>query len=644
LRLAESGIPIGIEASAVTLAAIDKIDPSFIGKLAELWLGGKLEFIGSGLSQMIMPLVPSEVNEWNLKYGNIRYRELLGQTPTTALVNEQTFSKGLVDLYRKAGYETIIMDWDNCYQHNKYPKQYLYYPQKAIGHETDINIVWNHSIAFQKFQRYLHGELSEQAYFEFLSTHRGDKNAGAFLLYGNDSEVFDYRPGSGEMIVDGEFDKLEELMNTLSRDEDFEITTPRAVVKYFELSKSPHAFNPISLESSVSPIPCKKQSKYNSMRWAVTGRDSVHINTYCYKVLANIRLLEQRRAAPATALNAFKETLCRLWGSDYRTNTIDEKYLDFQNTMGWLKCETERLLNEASDGVGCIGPDCGDDCMCKAASLALGSVAGKGAEARVENTSDILRVDTGHVKIEFLKKKGFAISSLIFAQISDKSLLGTLEHGFYDDITHGADYFSGHLINVARDGTKITDLAFVEPVIEESVEEVLVTLNITLDIGILRKTYCISKKEAELSVDYRLKVQGLVASSLRLGIFTFNPDLFDKDSLYFESVNGGRSPDRFELKGTSLAQDASVSQRVSASGCLGATEGWVAVGDKDREVRITTDKSELYSVPLINYTEIGDKFFLRLYHSIGELDDTAWWVWRGYNSISFKITARRRGQ
>ena len=36
--------------------------------------------------------------------------------------------------------------------------------------------------------------------------------------------------------------------------------------------------------------------------------------------------------------------LCDLWGSDFRTNTIDEKYAYFQNRLGWIKTETERLL------------------------------------------------------------------------------------------------------------------------------------------------------------------------------------------------------------------------------------------------------------------------------------------------------------
>ncbi|VAV85550.1 Alpha amylase domain protein [hydrothermal vent metagenome] len=646
LQLAADGVPVGIEATAYTLKVINDLDPSYIRRLRDLWEQGLLEFIGSGYGQIIMPLVPADVNRWNLELGNKYYRELLGRAPRTALVNEQTFSKGMVDLYRKAGFDTLIMDWDNCYQHNRYPKEYLYYPQKAVGHDTDINLVWNHSIAFQKFQRYIHGELGEQAYREFIDSHFAEQGDRAFMLYGNDAEVFDYRPGSGEKVEDTEFARLTALLRSLSEKKNIVITTPGSVVAHFESTEKSNglAFNRISLESSASPIPCKKQSKYNPVRWAATGRDSVHINTYCHKVLENIRWLEKKKGATVVVLSGLKEMLCELWGSDYRTNTIDEKQLNFQNRMGWLRCETERMIAGYEEAQGCIGPECGDQCRCRAASLTTNKEADGFKDAVVEDSGDILKVKTDFVEAEFLKKKGFALSSLVFPEVSDDALLGTLEHGYYEDIAHGADFFSGHLINVARDGTKVTDLSFVEPVIEESAQEVSITLNIALDIGILRKRYLLSKKKSEISVSYRLKVQALGASSLRLGIFTFMPQAFDRGSLYFETVNGGLLPDRFALEGVQLMQDSPVSQRVSASGCLGATEGWVAIGDRDKEVRITTDKSELYSVPLINYTEIDDKFFLRLYHSIGELDDTAWWIWRGYNSISFKVTAHRRGE
>jgi len=171
LDIADKGSAIAIEASGTTLREINRLSPSFIARLARLWKEGKCEFIGSGLSQIIMPLVPTEVNRWNLEYGARVYEDLLGQRPKVALVNEQTYSKGIVDLFVEAGYSTIIMDWNNCYRHNRYSKELLYAPQTAMGLETGINVLWNNSIAFQKFQRFVHSSAAARDYKEYLASH-----------------------------------------------------------------------------------------------------------------------------------------------------------------------------------------------------------------------------------------------------------------------------------------------------------------------------------------------------------------------------------------------------------------------------------------------------------------------------------------
>ena len=61
----------------------------------------KIEFVGSGFSQSIFPLVPYKVNYNNLKIGNEYYKSILGVKPKIALVNEQVFSISLVPIYKK---------------------------------------------------------------------------------------------------------------------------------------------------------------------------------------------------------------------------------------------------------------------------------------------------------------------------------------------------------------------------------------------------------------------------------------------------------------------------------------------------------------------------------------------------------------
>ncbi|MBI5643156.1 MAG: hypothetical protein HY954_06745 [Deltaproteobacteria bacterium] len=635
LRLAEDDFPVAIEMPAWTLKEVNSIDPSFVLKLKELWRAGKCEFVGSGYSQAIFPLIPAEVNRWNLELGNKHYQELLGKKPEVALVNEQTFSRGLVDLYKKAGYKTIIMDWNNSHKYNNYPKEYVYFPQKAVGNIKDIDVIWSHSIAFQKFQRCVHGSVTEEEYFDFLNSHYSPTEDRAFVLYTNDAEVFDFRPGAEE-IRTGEWERLKALLAKIKADERFLLVTPNDVAGAF---KGRHkAFNKISLESPETPIVCKKQEKYNPTRWAVAGRDSVHVNTECYKVYRNIKALLDGGGLPEHTADEFKETICDLWGSDFRSNTIDEKFIYFQNKAGWLKMETERLLKGTPCGAGAPGSfqypgDKADDTVINGAS----------ANARLTKTDSSVKIITDTVEAEFLTHKGFALKSLAFPGVFDKPLLGTLAHGYYDDIRLGADFFSGHIIHVSKDGKKTTDLKGAEMQIEEGADNLIIKVHTSLDIGTLTKMYDVSRTKPSISVTYRLKVNGLVASSLRLGIFTFMPSSFDKDTLWFETVNGGAAPERFSLKGRALSHDEPVSQSVSASSCLGATEGWVKIGDKDKSIKISTDKSRLYSVPMLKFMELKeeDSFFLRLYHSVGEVDDTAWWVWRGVNEITFDISANK---
>ena len=113
LRLAERCGPIGMEISGYTLEEIAARDPEWIGRARSLVAQGRIELIGSGFSQMIGPLVPARVTAENLRLGHEVYVRLLGSRPRVALVNEQAYAAGLVGLYRDAGYDALVMDWEN---------------------------------------------------------------------------------------------------------------------------------------------------------------------------------------------------------------------------------------------------------------------------------------------------------------------------------------------------------------------------------------------------------------------------------------------------------------------------------------------------------------------------------------------------
>jgi len=159
-----------MELSGYTLEEIAARDPEWIGRARSLIERGRIELIGSGFSQMIGPLVPARVTKENLRLGNETYVRLLGARPRLALVNEQAYAAGLVGLYRDAGYDAIIMDWENpAAHHPEWPAETQYLPQRARGADgRDIALIWSNTTLFQQLQRLVHGDITLENYLSFV--------------------------------------------------------------------------------------------------------------------------------------------------------------------------------------------------------------------------------------------------------------------------------------------------------------------------------------------------------------------------------------------------------------------------------------------------------------------------------------------
>ena len=125
-------LPFGIEISGNTIEQIIEIDQSWISEFKKLIEKNICELIGSGYSQIIAPLAPAEINLKNLKLGNKIYKEVFNIIPKIALVNEQAFSKSLVEIYKKSAFDTIIMEWNNPSSANlDWNNNLKYFPQKV---------------------------------------------------------------------------------------------------------------------------------------------------------------------------------------------------------------------------------------------------------------------------------------------------------------------------------------------------------------------------------------------------------------------------------------------------------------------------------------------------------------------------------
>ncbi|HKI92327.1 MAG TPA: hypothetical protein VJ986_08490 [Gaiellaceae bacterium] len=585
-------LPFGIEATGTTLDAAAAIDPSWIEGLRSLVADGPCELVGSGWAQLIGPLVPADVNRANLRYGNDAYERLLGVRPRLALVNEQAYSAGLVPHYREAGYEAIVMEWDNAARaHPEWPRELRYLPQRAVGVDGGrLPVVWNNSIAFQKFQRYAHGELELDEYIAYLATHTATDER-VFSLYGNDVEIFDFRPGrfATEPPLAGasEWERLALLFTTLRDDPRFALVAPSAAL---ELLDRPGAGTPLSLETADQPVPVKKQDKYNLTRWAVTGRDDLAANTACWRVY------EALRTRPDAA--EWRD-LCELWASDFRTHITERRWRGFRARLAAL---------ETQAGVF-------DPARQRPVRRARGVVH--------ERNGHWLELSSPHVSLRLNLRRGLAIDSLAFPALGDDRLAGTLPHGFFDDIGLGADYYSGHLVLESPGRPKVTDLSPAEPTLKRLDDGTLVVAaSISTSLGPVRKRIAVRPDLPRIELETELDWLEIPAGSLRLGHVTLDPRAFDPATLAYATHNGGDLLERFPLDGRAVEHGAPATFLVSASHALGVTNGVVELGDAERRLRIRVDKRLAALVGLVTHRPVGDSWFCRVAFSARESDET----------------------
>lgn len=588
-------VPVGIEASGFTLETIAEVDPTWIAELRLLVESGMAEFIGCGYAQTIGPLLPARANWENLRIGMRVYQDLLGLRPKLALVNEQAYASGLVPLYREAGFDAIIMEWDNAARSNPdWDPIWRYFPQRALGPSGErISLVWNKSIAFQKFQRYAHGEMTLSSYVDYLGRHAATCD-GAFPLYGNDAECFDFRPGrfmtEAPLKEPSEWKRIEHLYAQLRQDDRFQLILPSEALALLD---QPLAGKPLTLQSASQPIPTKKQDKYNPLRWSVTGRDDIGINTACW------RLHDALSKSDASVDAEWKE-LCYLWSSDFRTHITEPRWIEYQSR---LQSFAERFADSPVSAISVSGNE----------------------QMRPETARDgkLLHIRGQRLEVTLNCARGLAIDQFIDHAVSPISLLGTLEHGYYDDIQWGADFYSGHLVFEAPGKAKATDLSAVEPEISWDGTILKIHCLIKSGIGNISKTWLFDDANGRLGLSGSCEVPAPALGSLRLGHVTLNPEAFDRSSLFFRTHNGGLDAETFEVPMAELNHGRPVSFLVSANQAIGITEGLVEMGDADLRVRINIDKRVSALIGLMSFSPVRNSYFYRLSLSAQELDDTS---------------------
>ncbi|NJD05695.1 MAG: glycoside hydrolase family 57 [Methylococcaceae bacterium] len=596
LQLAsERGIPLGIEAPAWTLTRIGDLDPTWLDDLRQLMDQGMVEFIGSGWSQIIGPLVPGEVVVQNLRLGWQAYRRLLGIAPRLALINEQAWSPSLLPLYRQASAEAVIMEWENPASiHPEWPRAWRYHPQLAQGSGVELPVIWNHSIAFQKFQRLAHGEIALEEWIDWVLGHDSAGEDRALCIYGNDAETFNFRPGrygTEAGIADDEWRIVGEALQQLA------ICGARHVLPASLLQSPPvpHAWQPVRLESPAQPVPTKKQPKYNVIRWACGGRDAPLANTWCERIYRGMLI------RPETVTDEDWQTLCELWASDVRTHLTEHRWKRWrsraQREMArWPLPAKTTAAQEAAGTSGC----------------------------RIGRNGRFLDIDAAGVRLRLNLRRGLTIDQLAFAELGPQWLIGTLHHGQLDDIAWSADFYTWETVLELPGSPKVTDLEACEPAIFESDGRLMITGEIPTPLGPVLKSvtvHCGIKPAVELELT--LRWQEIPPGSLRMGDLLFNPDAFDRQNLLLTTHLGGLQPKTFHLAEAQTDHGRAWSALISAQQCLGVTEGWIEVGDSERRLRIEVDRTSQAIPALLTLADTPDAYVFRLQFSGRELDDTS---------------------
>ncbi len=587
LKLAETCGPIGLEATGYTLEEIAARDPEWIGRARALIACGKIELIGSGYAQLIGPLVPWRVTQANLAAGHDIYVRLFGIKPEIALVNEQAYSAGLVPLYRDAGYRAILADWDNAAAHHpEWPAETRYRPQTALGADgSRIGLLWTNTVAFQKLQRFAHGDIGKDEYAAYVRG-RGNGRDRVFCLYASDAEIFDFRPGryrTEERLGEGsEWARMTEAFAAVRAEDGCHFVAPSEALTLLDSDAAP-----LRLESPACPVPVKKQRKYNLSRWAVTGRDDIAINAACERIY---RGMIARNATP----NDWKN-LCYLWSSDFRTHITDRRW-DAYVTL--LRAAEEKWAAPIAQNTCRLAPQ---------------------GEAERER---YIEVKTPALSARLDRRRGLAIQSLTFAGHAKATISG-LPHGHFDDIALQADWYTGDCVFEAPGEPKITDLEWCQARRwQDANGDICVWGCIETPKGPIEKTLRLSASQPRVDFDIVFHWSDWGRGALRLGHVTLLPEAFDWEKLSLATHNGGKVAERFALAGHDVEHGAPVSFLVSASHGLGVTEGWAELGDGETNIRVEVDRGTAPLLGLLTHKRIGGSLFCQLMLSAMELDET----------------------
>lgn len=638
LRLAdEHDVPVGIELSGLTLEQIKTVDPEWTGCFKRLLQEKKCELIGSGYVQLIGPLVPAVVNHANQRHGIEAYQRILGVMPRIALVNEQAWSISMVDHYLDAGYEAVIMEWDNpAEQHKEWPREWRYHPQRVGTEEKSLSLLWNQSILFQRFQRYVHGELILEDYIAELSQHISGQDR-CLALYGNDVEVFDFRPGrfnTESQLEEGtEWGRIERLIKCLRMSEQFELILPSMMLEYHEDDEC-NGWNMVDLQSPLFPVPVKKQRKYNIGRWAISGRDDLWLNSKCH---AFSKLIDSpdTLGLKGSEIEMLEKEVCELWSSDLRTHLTQRRWDRLLNRLDQLSGKYISHLRRVNSSENCnaVIERLDSQQIEKSKQVEWGET-----KLRWDQRRRYLHIENRHVECSLNLFRGASFRSLAYRSHCFEPVIGTITQGYFEEIGLGADYYSGVVVaELSAEHSRVTDLTNPnEWFVERTEKGVVVTAKFRHSKGHFSKKIELMEHEEKVRYSVDLSNWEREQGTVRVGHFTLSPPV--EKELLLRCKNGGSGWETIDLGQQGqhkIRQGSPASTLVTSTSGLGSSSGEIIVSHGEKELCFEWNPVECALFPMLDMQPATPSALVRILFSLSEMDET----WReGGHLLPFTIS------
>lgn len=560
LELADDGLRFGLQVSGVSLEIINNHRPDLIDKISNLIKDKKIDFIGNGYAQIIQPLFPHDLNTKNQILGQKAYEDILGYRPDICTINEMAYSSGSCESIINAGYKTILMEWNNANSITNSKDIDQYSKAKTLIGNNEVDILWCDTIAFQKFQKYAHGEINLETYCSWLSNYTFG-HEGSLCLYCSDAEIFGFRPKRYGTEISPKLDEWKRIKLLMEKLIDDTILPSK-------ISKTQESL--IKLTNSENPIIVKKQQKYNINRWGVTGRNDHNLNTFCYSLLNHAKGIGDSFSGDDW------KNLLKLSSSDLRTHIEDQR---------WEKAKKikEDFTNRFADIVSYSEEVC-------------------------------LSQHDNELAANVDRKRG----NNIISWPDNNPSFGRVELGTFSKTSLMADFYSGFAVIEKLGHRKISDLDY-----EASVTNNETYNEFQNSQGYKIKKTILSNAHDTLDITVSILVPERTREQIKPCNFSLTSENWDIDTLYYSAKLGGSSTETFKFGKNSFDQDSILNLNVIGTNGFCPTDGVLIIGDKNKKISFISDPSNCFNLVRLTYdVDEGKNFLLRICFIVQDIDET----------------------